>query len=665
MTAVTPTTTKILRVVLIKPSKYDDEGYVIRHWRGTLPSNTLAALMGLTRDIQARRALGDGVQIVIEMWDETVHRIRPGKIMSRGRGAGIKTLVCLVGVQSNQFPRGSDLAKRFKDLGATVMLGGFHVSGAIEMSDDGIPPEIQEIIDHGITVVTGEVEEKWDALLRAALEDRLEPLYDFVDDKPDLFEKPIPLMPKSYRRRFTFNNMATIDTSRGCPFNCSFCTIINVQGRKMRWRNPDWIAEKVRENYALGVTHYFFVDDNLARNRAWEAIFDNLIKLRREEGIKLTFMMQVDLLSHKIPGFVEKARRAGCTQVFLGMESINPANLAESGKKQNDVEDFKNLIDTYRAHEVATHCGYIIGFDGDTYDTVIHHDLAKLMNEIQPDQASFFMMTPLPGSRDHQQWRREGRALDSDYNRYDSFHAAMPHPRMTSEQWTQAYRDAWVRFYSFENMKAILDRAPDRNYFNIMKNFIWYKNALIEGEHPMITGFFRLKGRRERRPGFAIEGRLAYAKRRTREIAGLLRAWVMLYWEMQELWLATWPQRDQRVQMARQHIIRWADIGRNFATLRWHVSFPQMAMRLALLGRQRLLDHGHVAAEAVRRRAKYSRRALNHYWKLTLLRFGTLKWHKIDVIETAANMWREVKVNAWFLAHIAKAGRFDALGHAS
>lgn len=661
MPIASPPRLKTLRVVLIKPSKYDDEGYVIRHWRGTLPSNTLAALMGLTNDLLQRRALGD-VGLEIEMWDETVHRIRPEKIMRRGRRPGVKTLVCLVGVQTNQFPRGADLAKRFKALGATVMLGGFHVSGAIEMSLNGMPPEIQELLDLGITVVTGEVEEKWEELLRAVCDDRLEKLYNFVDDKPDLFDKPIPLMPKRYRRRFTFSNMATIDTSRGCPFNCSFCTIINVQGRKMRWRNPDWIAQKVRENYALGVTHYFFVDDNLARNRAWEKIFDNLIRLRDEEGIKLTFMMQVDLLSHKIPGFVEKARRAGCTQVFLGMETLNPQNLAQAGKNQNHIGEYRDLINAYRAHEIATHTGYIIGFDGDDYESVIHHDLEKLMNEIQPDQASFFMMTPLPGSRDHQEWTRQGRALDPDYNRYDSFHAAMPHPRMTAEDWTRAYRDAWTKFYSYENMRAILERAADRNYFNIMKNFIWYKNAMIEGEHPMITGFFRLKGRTERRPGFPIEGRLAYARRRTREIAHLLKEWVKLYWEMQELWLATWPQRDARVQMARQHLVRWRDIGRNLATLRWHWGIPEFALRLALLGRQRLLDRGQEAAAAVRRRALYSRRTLNRYWRQTLVRLGTLRWHRINVEEMLINMWRECKVNAWFLMHILKSARFETLG---
>ena len=139
MTTSTVPIPQTLRVVLIKPSKYDDEGYVITHWKGTLPSNTLAALMGLTEDVRRRGVLGEGVEMEIEMWDETVHTIRPERIFRRGQRPGVKILVCLVGVQTNQFPRAADLALRFKDLGAEVMLGGFHTSGSHAML--GMQPE--------------------------------------------------------------------------------------------------------------------------------------------------------------------------------------------------------------------------------------------------------------------------------------------------------------------------------------------------------------------------------------------------------------------------------------------------------------------------------------------------------------------------------------------
>lgn len=644
----------ILKIVLIKPSKYDDDGYVISHWKGTLPSNTLAAMVGLTDDIKKRKILGK-TEIKIEMLDESIQRICPEKIVKSRKKE--KILVCLVGVQTNQFPRASDLAKKFKSLNVNVMIGGFHVSGSNEML--GIQPEMQELMDLGITIVCGEVEEQWGNILLDVIKNETKLLYNFVNDKPDLFDKPIPLMPKKYRKHFTFNHMCTIDTSRGCPFNCSFCTIINVQGRKMRYRSPNWIAEKIRENWKHGITHYFFVDDNLARNPAWEQIFDNIIALKKEE-IKITFMMQVDLLSHRIKNFVQKAREAGCTQVFLGMESLNLKNLVNSGKNQNKIEDYQTLIKTYRSYEISTHCGYIIGFDEDTYENVIHNDLEKLINDIQPDQASFFMMTPLPGSADHKKWKAENRQMDSDFNRYDSFHDAMEHPLMKREEWFQSYKDAWKKFYTHENMKSILQRASDRNYFNIMKNFIWYKNALIENEHPMITGFFRKKYRLDRRPGFPIEKRWPFFKRRTKEIFSILFEWLKLYWEMQELWLTTWPQRDKRVQIAKKYIVSWKNIFQNFKNpLHWPKIPTQIGMRFTLLGKKKLFGEKHNINFLMKRRSKISRKMLNLYWAQAISKFKNLDWNKIEIEKVFINLWREIKINFWFISHIANSGKLN------
>jgi hypothetical protein len=233
---------------------------------------------------------------------------------------------------------------------------------------------------------------------------------------------------------------------------------------------------------------------------------------------------------------------------------------------------------------------------------------------------------------------------------------------MSAESWTQAYRDAWRTFYSYENMKGILERTNDRNYYNVMKNFIWYKNALIEGEHPMITGFFRRKRRLDRRAGFPVESRWAFFKRRTREITHIWKEWVKLYWEMQELWLHTWPQRDRRVQVARECVVRWADIGKSALNpLRWPRAASLTWMRFSLLGRKSLLTRRE-AVDTVKRHAMYSRRALNAFWAETIHRFRTFAWHRIDVGHTLVNAWREMKVNLWFLAHLASAKRFDAVG---
>jgi hypothetical protein len=189
------------------------------------------------------------------------------------------------------------------------------------------------------------------------------------------------------------------------------------------------------------------------------------------------------------------------------------------------------------------HVGYIIGFPCDTYERVME-DVRTLRQTLHVDQASFFMLAPLPGSRDHQTAARAGVALDPDYNNYDSFHAAAPHPRMSKQEWERAFRDAWLEFYSFEYMRRSLLAQNPHTYWAVLKNLIWYRASMIEGAHPMITGFFRLKDRRSRRPTFPVERRGPFIRRRAREVAHVLREYLRLFVEMQELWLLTRIRRD-------------------------------------------------------------------------------------------------------------------------
>ena len=499
------TTNRRFHVFLVKPSKYDDDGYVMQHWRAVLPSNTLACLHGLTEDVRERGLL-DNLDLEVHAIDEAVSRIPVETIAELHRRPGHTAVVALVGVQTNQFCRAADVALALRSRGVPVLVGGFHVSGVLALFP-GISPEIQELVDAGVSVVAGEVEEHWADILRDVCTGRLKPIYRFLDDLPDLSSAPRPIINKKYLRHFLSSNFGTIDCSRGCPFNCSFCTIINVQGRKSRHRSPESVAETIRKNYAESKIHfYFFTDDDFARNPAWEGVFDALIEAREKDGIPVDFMIQVDVLSYKIPGFVEKAARAGCRNVFIGMESINPQNIKEAGKAQNKVKDYRNLIDAWHRAKVSTHVGYIIGFSGDTEDSVAR-DVEKLKTEVQPHRVSFFMLTPLPGSQDHKLMVEQGAPMSSDYNTFDSFHESMPHPKMKDGAWTRAYLDAWRSFYSFENMKAILERTDRRNYWDVLKNFYWYKNsALNEGTHPMIAGFFRLKDRRARPRGLGAGG---------------------------------------------------------------------------------------------------------------------------------------------------------------
>src|SRR5208283_1971034 len=162
-----PLTDEKFLVELIKPSHYDDDGYVIQWWRGFIPSNSLSSVYGLALDARDRRVLGEQVEIQIEARDETTTVISTGKIIRRFRRNGNRGLVCLVGVQTNQYPRALDIARPLRRAGIKVAIGGFHVSGLMAMLPE-LTPELREAIDLGITLFAGEAEGRLENILRAA-----------------------------------------------------------------------------------------------------------------------------------------------------------------------------------------------------------------------------------------------------------------------------------------------------------------------------------------------------------------------------------------------------------------------------------------------------------------------------------------------------------------
>ena len=271
-------------LVLIKPTHYDDDGYPITWLRSHIPSNTLAALYGLGEDCRRREIFGPDVDILIKPFDETNTRVQVDRISAEVRRSGGKALICMVGVQSNQFPRAVDLARQFIKEGLPVAMGGFHAAGCLSMLPV-IPPEIQAAMDMGISIFAGEAEEgRLDTILLDAWNGTLKPLYNYMDDLPGIENAPTPHLPPAALAR-NEGKKSSFDLGRGCPFQCSFCTIINVQGRKSRFRTADDLEAIVRENYKQGITSFFITDDNMARNKHWEDFFDRLIELKENEGI--------------------------------------------------------------------------------------------------------------------------------------------------------------------------------------------------------------------------------------------------------------------------------------------------------------------------------------------------------------------------------------------
>ncbi|MBI4353647.1 MAG: radical SAM protein [Candidatus Omnitrophica bacterium] len=504
---------KTFRVVLIKPSHYDDDGYVIQWLRSSIPSNTLATLYGLALDAASRRILGPDIEIRLDAHDETNTRIKVNRIARLIRSSSGGGMVALVGVQSNQYPRAMDLARQLRAEGIQVCLGGFHVSGCLSMLPV-IPSDLQEAMNLGVSLFAGELEGRTDGLLQDAYRGELKPLYNYMKDLPDLGGSPVPFLPAEVIHRRT-GSKTSFDAGRGCPFQCSFCTIINVQGRKSRFRSPDDVEHLVRANADQGVHNFFISDDNFARNKTWEPILDRLIHLREVEGLKIRLIIQVDTLSHKVPGFIEKAGRAGVNRVFIGLENINPDSLLGAQKRQNKIEEYQAMLDAWHRVGALTLAGYILGFPADTPESILR-DIKIIQRDLPIDLLEFFILTPLPGSQDHRTLYDRGVAMDPDMNHYDLAHVTTDHQNMSRQEWQAIYHRAWDAYYTPEHVETLIRRGKTWGfppYQMLEKLLAFHACARIEQVHPLEGGLFRLKYRLDRRPGLPLEAPLPFYTR--------------------------------------------------------------------------------------------------------------------------------------------------------
>jgi radical SAM superfamily enzyme YgiQ (UPF0313 family) len=276
----------------------------------------------------------------------------------------------------------------------------------------------------------------------------------------------------------------------------------------------------VRKNWAQKITRYFITDDNFARNRDWERIFDRLAKLREIDKIPLGLMIQVDTMCHKIPHFIEKAKRAGVTRVFIGLENINPDNLIAAKKKQNKITEYRKMLLAWKREGILVFAGYILGFPGDTPES-IRRDINIIKRELPIDVLELNILTPLPGSEDHKILWSKGADLDQDLNKYDLEHVVTDHAKMTREQLQKIYEEVWALYFTREHIKTLLKRAAVTNVplRSLAKALIQFSSQMqLENIHPLQSGLFRMKHPDERRPGLPRESAWTLYPRHLRDL---------------------------------------------------------------------------------------------------------------------------------------------------
>lgn len=536
---------------LIKPTRYDDDGYPLQWWRSFMPSNSLACLEGIVRDAAARQVLGADVAMDITVRDELHNFIDIEAIIREARETETRVFVGLVGVQSNQFPRAVDLARRLRAGGVPVVIGGFHVSGCLSMLKV-IPPDVEEALALGISLFAGEAEDgKIDEVLRDAYAGTLKPIYNHLKSLPNLAGAPLPVLSLHEIAR-NATSYAPFDLGRGCPFECSFCTIINVQGRKSRFRTADDLEAIIRANRALGVSNYFITDDNFARNRHWPAFLDRLIALRAE-GIRLKISIQIDTLAYKQPGFIEKCVAAGVDDVFIGLENINSDSLEAAKKRQNRIEDYRAMLLAWKRHPVFITCGYIIGFPQDTRESVLR-DVDIIKRELPIDALYFNILTPLPGSEDHKKLAEAGVWMDPDMNKYDLNHAVTAHPTLSLAELDALHKECYARYYTFEHMERVLRRSfalGSNKRKATTSRLVTFRDYMRLWRVSMLeAGHINIRRRGERRPTLPLESPLRFYPREAWRHLSKLTSLMVVHLRMRRVMQRLWKDPDRR---------RWRD----------------------------------------------------------------------------------------------------------
>jgi len=543
-----PEPCRTIRVYFIKPSRYDEEGYVQLFRYGVQPNNTLTVLKALNENYNRNFGAKRNVYLDTVIWDEICDGVVSPEtikaIKEKAQEDGVELLVGMAGVQSNQYPRGRDIALQFVAQGVRVMMGGFHVSGY---------PQSRDFLHTcGITTIVGEAENLWAIIIEDMLRGELQKNYAVTDGiraktgqddiiVPVITDSQLPVLDDRYLTRFFDPTMTTIDTSRGCPFTCSYCSVKNVMGRTMRSREPNavvsWVRDAARNH---GITALFLVDDDFFRSPRWEEILVGLGEVKKEYP-KLEFMMQVDVDAscyanvaegesetakhRRSRRFTELAAKAGCYMAFVGIESLNPDNLNFATKYQNTddrqhrskieevrkhvLDKYRRVVDNWHKVGVSVHAGYMLGFPFDGPDC--GRIAARTLRKIGFDIVSFFIMTPLPGTEDQVRYAKDGHIIDWDFNQLDSQHVTLHHDKLDKHSWYQAYREAFTGFYSFcKLLHTIFTVAGGRGMspesrMGTVRQFVYYYFSYRQGRHPMCGGVWQIKRRDVRRGGVTDE----------------------------------------------------------------------------------------------------------------------------------------------------------------
>lgn len=469
--------TQPLNVVIIKPSKYMADGFVERFRWGFMPNSTVPYIRSMTPSVVG------GAPVEVHTIDEYVHTdLRYMSLLNPPREG--RTLLVLVGVQSHQFHRALDLAAFARRRGCMAVIGGPHVMTC----------DTSMLHGNNISFAQAEAELVWSEILHDAAEGELKPAYGRDQRWQQEIEAPVIVPPSRKDLGRYVIPMLGLYPARGCPFLCNFCSVIKIAGRKIRSQSIDTTMASLRAAKAAGVRTIMFTSDNFNKYPEAEALLGGMI----DEQLGLEIFVQCDTQIARQEHLVALLAKAGCFQMFIGVESFNRQVLLAAHKGQNRPETYRDIIRLCREYGISSHFSNIIGFPQDSEGEVYEH--LQVLRELDPTWASFYILCPIPGTTQYDDFLDQGLITEKNLDRFDTTCLTWRHPCLTHERLSKLLFDCYRQFFSVGHMlrnvkkemslrgRGMLQRSAANLAMSLFSRYCTWRRT-----HPMSGGLKRVR----------------------------------------------------------------------------------------------------------------------------------------------------------------------------
>ena len=436
------------KILLIQPTPYDQHGNLVKKSKLYFVGLALPLLAALTPD-----------EYEVELCYETIEEVP------------FDTDAGLIGISSmgHAVMRTIDIAKKFRELGKTVVLGGYMVS---------LMPE--EAKKYGDAVMIGDAEETWAQMLSDYSNGTLQKVYQKRLTK---LETPLPKYELLLNKRI--GNFLPVQAGRGCPKTCSFCSVYCLyKGQYLKRSIPD-VMRDIKRVKELGFKQFLLLDDNIFSNR------DYAIELCAEiKKLKMKWMTQCSIDISKDEELLDIIASSGCYVLSFGLESISKESLKSMNKSWANPDKYSEQIKIIKKHGIDISTEMVVGAEGDTLESI--RATARFVADNGIAVPRFYILTPIPGTKFWDEMQEQNRIYNTDIYSYNSCEAVHVPKNMTPEELTKAYWELYNEVYSMKNIakRTIFTKAFFKRPFMVLFYFgvnVFYRSQIKKGIVPNIV----------------------------------------------------------------------------------------------------------------------------------------------------------------------------------